>query len=201
MAIRRTAKKGNKRLLILVALLAIVLLIIYMLPGMPAGDDNAAAGDGELPAEFAATTLVRTGDAAPDFTVEMLDGTSLQLSSLRGKVVLVNFWATWCPPCREELSHVQEEIVDRYAGEEFAFVAISRGEERAVVEKFMADKGYHFPAGLDPQESIYKLYATQSIPRNFLIDRDGRIAYIGVGYDKKEFSELVGQIEKTLNNK
>lgn len=199
MVIRRTAKRGNKRLLVLVALLAIVLLIIYMLPGIPTSGGDTAEED--VPAEFAATTLVRTSDEAPDFTVEMMDGSQVQLSSLRGKVVLVNFWATWCPPCRAELKRVQKEIVDRFAGRDFAFIAISRGEQRATVEKFLSEKGYVFPAGIDPDESIFKRFATQSIPRNFLIDRDGRIAFIGVGYDDKEFSKLVEHIEKTLNDK
>ncbi|MFR6414606.1 MAG: TlpA disulfide reductase family protein [Alistipes shahii] len=70
----------------------------------------------------------------------MIDGSKVALSELRGKVVLLSFWATWCPPCREELSHVQQQVIDRFAGEEFVFLPISRGEERAAVEAFRAKR-------------------------------------------------------------
>ena len=78
--------------------------------------NNVSAQD--QAAEIAKTTLVKVGDKAADFTVEMLDGKQITLSKLKGKVVLVNFWATWCPPCREELKHVQKEIIDRFKGKD-----------------------------------------------------------------------------------
>ena len=114
-----------------------------------------------------------------------------KVGEVRGKVVLLNFWATWCPPCREELSHVQQQVIDRFAGEEFVFLPISRGEERAAVEAFRAKTGYAFPMGLDTDETIYKRYATRFIPRNFLIDRTGRVVKATVGYDDEEFAELL----------
>ena len=120
----------------------------------------------------------------------MIDGSKVALSELRGKVVLLNFWATWCPPCREELSHVQQQVIDRFAGEEFVFLPISRGEERAAVEAFRAKTGYAFPMGLDTDETIYKRYATRFKLRNFLIDRTGRVVSATVGYDDEEFAEL-----------
>ena len=151
--------------------------------------------------DIEATTLIKKGDKAPDFTVEMVDGEQITLSKLKGKVVVVNFWATWCPPCREELKYVQKDIVDRFAGQDFAFVAISRGEARAKVEAFVKEHGYKFPIALDPQQTTYKLFASNYIPRNFLIGRDGKVAFYGVGYDTKEFQHLISEIEKTLKNK
>ena len=81
-------------------------------------------------------TLVKVGDPVPDFTVKMFDGSTVDIASLKGKVVLINFWATWCPPCRAELKQVQKQIIDRFAGRDFVFLPISRGETREAVEKF-----------------------------------------------------------------
>ena len=148
--------------------------------------------------EIAKTTLVKVGDKAADFTVEMLDGKSVTLSKLKGKVVLVNFWATWCPPCREELKHVQKEIIDRFKGKDFVFLPISRGEKKETVEAFREKNGYTFAMGLDPKQSIFKLFASNYIPRNFLIGKDGKIIYLSVGYDEKEFKELISAIDKAL---
>ena len=158
--------------------------------------NNVSAQD--QAAEIAKTTLVKVGDKAADFTVEMLDGKQITLSKLKGKVVLVNFWATWCPPCREELKHVQKEIIDRFKGKDFVFLPISRGEKKATVEAFREKAGYTFPMGLDPKQSIFKLFASNYIPRNFLIGKDGKIVCLSVGYDEKEFNELISAIDKAL---
>lgn len=195
---RLNKKKGNVTLACLVAALVVVIAAIILLPdgSKPAGAEAAA----EVEDEYSQTTLVKEGMGAPDFTVEMADGSLFTLSEQRGNVVLVNFWATWCPPCREELSHVQSDIVDRFAGRPFRMVAISRGEARETVEEFLSANGYRFPAALDPEQTVYQLFASNYIPRNFLIDADGKVVFAGIGYEEEEFAELTEMIENTLNN-
>ena len=215
-------KKGNLRLILLLAATVVVAAAILMLPSGEAeaetpaaaaetateteaetetnimADLMAEADEEEMTLEAVLTTNIKRGMVAPDFTVEMLDGSKIKLSELRGNVVLVNFWATWCPPCREELSHVQAGIIDRFAGKPFKMIAISRGELRAKVAKFIADNGYTFPVGLDPDETIFSLFASNYIPRNFLIGADGKVVFAGVGYDEEEFKKLTDKIDETL---
>lgn len=144
------------------------------------------------------TTIVKEGAQAPDFTVEMFDGTKVTLSELKGKVVLVNFWATWCPPCRNELARVEKEIIERFKGQEFVFLPISRGESNEKVAEFRNKMGYTFPMGLDSDSTLYRKYAKTYIPRNFLIDKSGRVVKASVGYNAEEFDELIKLIDKTI---
>ena len=188
-------KKSNKRLWFLLAFIVVVLAAILLLPGC---SGRRGSGSGNI-SEEEATTLIKAGDTAPDFTVELLSGERLTLSSLRGQVVLLDFWATWCPPCRQELARVQSDLIDRFAGRDFVFLPISRGEDRATVEAFRTKQGYGFPMGLDPERAIYDRYASNFIPRNFLIDRRGKVVVASVGYEPEEFESLIATIEQTLS--
>ena len=148
--------------------------------------------------QIKATTLINKGDKAPDFTVEMVNGEKITLSKLKGKVVLINFWATWCPPCRQEMTHVQKEIIDHFKGQDFVFLPISRGEKKEVVEAFREKQGYTFPMGLDPTQEIYKKYASNYIPRNFVVGKDGKVIYVSVGFEPAEFADMIKTIEAAL---
>ena len=214
-----TAKKRNGTLWILLVLAVGVALLVWLLPAGEQRREARAVAATELAepqpevlpdataesdpldeaAQAAAATLVRAGDAAPDFTVSLFDGGSVRLSDLRGKTVLVNFWATWCPPCREELTRVQAELIDRFEGRDFVFLPVSRGETRETVARFREQTGYRFPMGLDPEQTIYKMYATNFIPRNFLVGPDGRVIVATTGYKPEEFDALVETIRKTLD--
>ena len=148
--------------------------------------------------QIKASTLINKGDKAPDFTVEMVNGEKITLSKLKGKVVLINFWATWCPPCRQELTHVQKEIIDHFKGQDFVFLPISRGEKKDVVMSFREKQGYTFPMGLDPTQDIYKKYASNYIPRNFVVGKDGKVIYVSVGFEPAEFATMIKTIEAAL---
>ncbi len=143
-------------------------------------------------------TLVKVGDDVPEFVVEMFDGQKINIKDLKGKIVLINFWATWCPPCQEELKRVQKEILDRFKGKDFVFLAISREESKEQVKKFRERNGYTFPMGLDPERKIYSKFATATIPRNFIIDKKGKIVEIEVGYTKEAFAKMIEKLERLL---
>ena len=197
MAIKRTYKKRGSTLTLsalLLVLVALVVAIIFWPVEVSANKSYAPTAQQDIEA----TTLIHAGDVAPDFTVEMLDGSKVTLSELRGKVVLVGFWATWCPPCRQELSHMQKDVIDRFAGKELVVLPISRGEKRQTVEEYIAKMGYTFPIGLDGDQSIYKKYATNYIPRCFVINSRGVVEYAGVGYDEEIAKEVHDALVKAL---
>ena len=190
MAIRKPRRKSNRQLWIMLALIVVIVAVIALLPS---GNEPAREET-----EIEATTLVKVGEEAPNFTVEMFDGSTVSLAELRGKVVLLNFWATWCPPCREELTHVQEEIIDRFAERPFVFLPVSRGDSREAVAAFREETGYEFPMGLDSTRTVYDRFASNYIPRNFLIDAKGKVVAATVGFDDLEFEELIQTIEATI---
>lgn len=201
MAEKRYKRRGSALMLgiMLVVLLAITAYLIISLPEneAQAAECSVATLVEDEPDDLAETTLINAGDVAPDFTVEMLDGSKVTLSALQGKPTLLIFWATWCPPCRLELSKLQEHIIDRY-GDKINVLPISRGEERAKVEEYISKMGYTFAVGLDGDQSIYRKYATNYIPRCFVIDAKGKVLYSGVGYDEAIAKEVEQNIEKAL---
>ena len=140
-------------------------------------------------------------DKAADFTVDMIDGTTITLSELKGKVVLVNFWATWCGPCMSEFKEIPKEILERFEDDDFVFIPISRSENEFLVKQKMESlktKGIDFNVGIDPNKTIWDMYATKYIPKNYLIDKDGVIRYISTGYSTDSMKTLVNEIEKLL---
>lgn len=142
------------------------------------------------------TTLVKVGDMAPDFTVEMLDGERIRLSELRGRVVMLTFWDPECPMCRSEMDVAESRIVERMKAAKVGYLPISRGYEREVISDFCASNGYDFPVGLDPDKSIYTLYATKFVPRSFLIDKSGVIRSLYVEYGLERLEEILLAAER-----
>ena len=173
------------------AILCVILLAMLIIwPVAPAKAQNRPTPE--------QATLVKDGQKAPAFEVEMFDGSVVKLADLKGKVVLLNFWATWCPPCRAELARVEKDIIERFKGQDFVFLPVSRGEKRETVAAFREKMGYSFPMGLDTDGRVYNEYAVTYIPRNFLIDKEGKVVKASVGYDEAEFAELVKLIEETI---
>ena len=134
------------------------------------------------------TTLVSMGDIAPDFEVELLDGTSRQLSHFRGEVVMLIFFSAGCPDCHAEFRELQGLISQ--VEPEFNILAISRADGEQEVRDFVEQYELTFDVGLDPNKSVYGLYATRYVPRCFLIGRDGKVKALTVEYDETEFKTI-----------
>jgi len=148
--------------------------------------------------EVAKTTLTRVGQMAPDFTVERIDGGTISLAEQRGKVVLVNFFATWCPPCKEEMPHLQTRIWDRFRSDAFVLFSVAREETPDIVAPFVAERELTWPFTVDPEREAFALYASGYIPRNYVLDRSGRIVYQSQGFTEEEFAEMIDVIKKEL---
>ena len=145
-------------------------------------------------------TLIKQGEKAPDFTFEKAPGKTQKLSDLKGKVVWINFFATWCGPCREELPVLQKEIYDKYKNsEDFELLILGREHNWDEIEKFKQEQSFTMPFYPDPERNVFSVYAEQNIPRNFIIDKDGKIALTTVGYEEEEFERIVNKVKSLLN--
>lgn len=116
----------------------------------------------------------RAGAPAPDFEFQTLDGDTILLSELQGQAVVLNLWATWCPPCRAEMPSLQR-IGERYAGDGLVIVALNQGEDAATVSAFVQEHGLTFIVGMDSTEQVGRMYELQAYPTTFFIGRDGVI--------------------------
>jgi peroxiredoxin len=143
-------------------------------------------------------TLVNVGDPVPAFTVTATDHQQISTQSLKGKVTLVNFFATWCGPCMEEMPHLEEMIWQQFKDRGLAVLAIGRGHNSAELVTFKAAKRLTVPIAADPKGEIYAKFATKYIPRNYLIGRDGKVLFSSVGFETSKFNKLIALIDAEL---
>lgn len=145
--------------------------------------------------------LVKVGDMAPDFTLKYTDGSEFTLSALRGKVVMLQFTASWCGICRGEMPHIESRIWQPHKeNADFVLVGVDREEPREVVEEYTAKLGTTYPMLLDDKGDVFASYAVRKsgITRNVLIDRDGRIVKLTRRFEEAEFNDLVATIDSLL---
>lgn len=126
----------------------------------------------------------KVGDPMPAISVHEISGATFSSAKDRGKVIVVNFWATWCGPCQVEMPKLEKDIWDKYkSNPKFAMVAIARQQTKTVVEGFKQHHPYTFPLAYDPDRSTYKLFADSGIPRTYVVGKHGKIVFQSVGYD------------------
>ena len=145
--------------------------------------------------------IVFEGDECPDFKIKMTDGREIQLSSLRGKVVMLQFTASWCGVCRKEMPFIESDIWQKHKDNpDFMLIAIDRDEPLETVLKFAETTKITYPIGLDPGADIFAKFAIRDagITRNVLIDREGKIIKRTRLFNQEEFASLVKAIDDEL---
>lgn len=134
-----------------------------------------------LSCPFSALAGAVVGSAAPDFSLHDMQGRQVRLSDLRGKVVIVNFWATWCPPCRAEMPSM-ETLYQTFKEDDLVLLALNVEEDgRELVENFLRESPYSFPILLDSEAEVQQRYGVFQFPESFIIDRNGVVVKKVIG--------------------
>ena len=169
-------------------------LIVILIGSISCGNNQKADDRGYI---------VKVGDIAPEFTINEAGGRSYRLSDLRGKVVMLQFTASWCSVCRTEMPFIEKEIWQLYKDSGLAVIGIDRDEPEETVIKFQKDIGISYPLALDPGAGIFKLFALEKagVTRNVIIDREGKIIFLTRLYDREEFDKMKNVISAALDAK
>ena len=139
--------------------------------------------------------IIDIGEEAPGFTLEDLEGNKVSLEDYRGKIVLLNFWATWCPPCREEMPDL-DKIYKEQKDNDFVVLAVNGGEAKEDVKKFIDDNGYSFPVLLDTDINVNFTYNVAFIPTSYMLDKEGKIRAIKSGaMSYAEISQMLENVK------
>lgn len=152
-------------------------------------------------AAAAAQGRFEMGEQAPRLTVERLEGGTFRTNAVRGRVVVLSFWATWCRPCLKELEEVPAKLLQHFEGREFTFLAIAVNEPRATVAQMaerLAERGIRFPIGLDPYGKIGAMTGDDRLPQLLLLDRKGIVRLHETGYTSERLDEVAARIEELL---
>lgn len=146
--------------------------------------------------------IVKIGDKAPDFSLKLINGKTVKLSDYKGKLVMLQFTASWCGVCRKEMPFIERDIWQKHKNNpNFVLLAIDRDEPLATVKNFAKSTGITYPIGLDPNANIFALYANREagITRNVIVDVNGRIILLTRLYNTEEFQHMVDLIQQQLS--
>ena len=143
---------------------------------------------------------VKVGDIAPKIDLELLDGRKLTNESLKGKVVVIQFTASWCGVCIKEMPHLEKEVWQRFKNDEFILVGVDLKEELAVVEEFIKSTNVTYPFAIDSDGSFFESFtiAGAGVTRNIVLDKEGKISFLTRLFDEDEFEQMIKKIEILL---
>jgi len=144
--------------------------------------------------------IVEVGDTAPEFNILLIDGDTIALSELRGKIVVLQFTASWCSVCRKEMPHLEKEVCLPNKDKDFLLIGVDFDEPLDKVIAFKKQMKITYPMSLDPDAGIFSLYANKKsgVTRNVVIDKEGKIVFLTRLYDKKEFDAMKKKIGELL---
>jgi peroxiredoxin len=144
--------------------------------------------------------IVEVGDSAPLFETTLTNGKTFRLEDQKGKVVMLQFTASWCGVCRKEMPHIEKEIWQPHKDKGLVVVGIDRDEPLETVTKFAEETSISYPLALDPRAGIFQLYAENKagVTRNVLIDREGKIVFLTRLFNEEEFSALVNNVDQLM---
>ncbi|ESU26433.1 Peroxiredoxin [Flavobacterium limnosediminis JC2902] len=154
---------------------------------------------GQDQSDYKQSSNIKDGQSVPDFSFTDGTGKKISMSDLKGKVVLINFFATWCGPCVQEMPYLQKDIWELLKeNKNFALLSFGRGHNAEEISKFSNAKKITLPMYPDKEKIIYTSFATKYIPRNYLIDQNGIVVYSSVGFSTEEFEVLKDKINELL---
>jgi peroxiredoxin len=143
---------------------------------------------------------VSVGDPSPEINLSLLDGTEITNENLKGKVVVIQFTASWCSVCIKEMPHLEKEVWQRFKGDDFILIGVDLKEELAVVEEFIKKTQVSYPFTIDADGSFFESFTLPKagVTRNIVLDKNGDISFLTRLYDEQEFSEMVSHIDILL---
>ena len=142
-------------------------------------------------------STVTLSEEAPDFTLKTLDGPNLRLEEYRGQVVLINFWASWCGPCRQEMP-ILDRLHKRYEDTGFAVLGVNVEGEAAPAQKIVDKTNVTFPVLIDEGQAVSELYDLEAMPSTVVVDRDGLVRYVHRGYKPGDEAKYVEVVKKLI---
>lgn len=144
---------------------------------------------------------VKVGEQSPELNFTLMDGTQHNNESLKGKVVVLQFTASWCSVCRKEMPHLESEVWQQFKNEDFLLVGIDLKEDRKKVERFITQMEVTYPFTIDEDGSLFERFTLPKagVTRNIVLDKNGEIIFLSRLYDKKEFDEMITVIKAELN--
>ena len=142
--------------------------------------------------------IVSVGDMAPDFEMEFTDGQKTKLSELRGKIVILQFTASWCSVCRLEMPHLEKDVWQKYKDQNVLLIGVDRDEPLETVIAFQKKIGTTYPLALDPGANIFGLFANKEagVTRNVVIDKTGKIVFLTRLFEEEEYQEMLSVLKK-----